>query len=73
MVLINLLYFILGILFMVLPIVRILKSRDRKQTLKKESPMLVTGLVIALCGDALGFVVVKIIASVFILLAIIVF
>ena len=64
---------ILGILFMVLPIVRIFKSRDRKQTLKKESPMLVTGLVIALCGDALGFVVVKIIASIFILLAIYLF
>lgn len=64
---------ILGIIFMILPIVRIVKSRDHKQMLKKESPMLVTGVVIALCGDALGFVVVKIFAGMLILLAVYLF
>jgi hypothetical protein len=64
---------ILGLCFMIFPIIRIIKSSDHKQTLKKELPLLITGLVIALCGDALGLVVVKIIAGILILFGIYLF
>ena len=64
---------ILGILFVVFPVIRIYKSTNRKETFKRELPLLIIGLVISLSGDLLGNIFVKILGILFIILAIYLF
>ena len=64
---------ILGILFIVFPVIRIYKSADRKESFKQELPLLLIGLVIALSGDLIGGIFVKLLGAVLIILAIYLF
>ena len=64
---------ILGALFIVFPIIRIMKSADKNNAVKKELPLLIIGLVIALSGDLIGNIFVKILGGLFICLAIYLF
>ena len=64
---------ILGILFVIFPLIRIYKSNDKKSTFRQELPLLLIGLVIALSGDLIGGIFVKIIGVVLLILAIYLF
>ena len=64
---------VLGLTFAVFPIARIIRSSDRKQTLKRELPLLIIGLVIALSGGLMGSIFVKILGGFSILLGIYLF
>ena len=64
---------ILGVIFVLFPIIRICKSTSKKETFKRELPLLIIGLVIALSGDLIGNIFVKILGVLFILLAIYLF
>ncbi len=64
---------ILGILFIIFPIVRIIKSDTKKYTFKKELPLLIIGFVIALSGDLIAGIFIKILGVLMILLAIYLF
>ena len=64
---------ILGLVFLIFPIIRIFKSNARKSTFKRELPLLIIGLVIALSGDLLANIFVKILGVLFILLAVYLF
>ena len=69
----TLLTIILGLLFVVFPIIRIVKSIDKKMTFKRELPLLIIGLVIALSGDLIADLFIKILGVLIILLAIYLF
>ena len=64
---------ILGLIFVIFPIIRIVKSSDSKSTLKRELPLLIIGLVIVLSGDLLANIFIKFLGVLFILLAIYLF
>lgn len=64
---------ILGLAFIVFPLIRIYNSNDRKYAFKRELPLLIIGLVIALSGDLIANIFVKILGGLFILLAIYLF
>lgn len=64
---------ILGLLFIIFPLFRIIKSVDKKYAFKRELPLLIIGLVIALSGDLIAEVFVKFLGVLFILLAIYLF
>ena len=60
---------ILGAIFLVFPLVRLLKSKNKKHQFKMELPYLLFGLVIVLCGNIFAFILVKIIGVLFLALA----
>lgn len=64
---------ILGALFMVFPIIRIIKSNNKKLRFKKELPLLIIGLLIALSGNFVFWVLIKILGGLFVVLAIYLF
>lgn len=64
---------ILGLIFIAFPVVRIIKSIDKFKTFKKELPLLIIGLVIALSGGLMGNIFVKILGALFVLLGIYLF
>lgn len=64
---------ILGVLFVIFPIIRIYKSVDKKERFKQELPLLIIGLVIALSGDLIGNIFVKALGVLLILLAVYLF
>lgn len=64
---------ILGMLFVLFPLYRIYKSADKKYAFKRELPLLIIGLVIALSGDLIAEAFVKILGGLFIVLAIYLF
>ena len=64
---------ILGLIFVAFPVIRIIKSRNRYLGFKKELPLLIFGSVIAISGDIMGLIYVKILGASFILLAIYLF
>ena len=64
---------ILGILFIAVPVIRIYKSADKKESFKQELPLLLIGLVIALSGDLIANIFIKGLGILFILFAIYLF
>jgi uncharacterized membrane protein HdeD (DUF308 family) len=64
---------ILGLIFVLFPIIRIVKSNEPMHTFKRELPLLIIGLVIALSGDLLAKIFIKFLGVLFILLAIYLF
>lgn len=64
---------ILGALFMVFPIIRIFKAYNKRLAFKKEFPMLLIGLVIAISGNFIFGILIKILGGVFVLLAVYLF
>ena len=64
---------VLGVIFIITPLVKIIKSKGDKKVLKYEVPMLVIGLAIALSGDVLTFIFVKALAVAFVLLGLYLF
>lgn len=64
---------ILGAMFVVFPLMRIIKSNDKKYAFKKELPLLIIGLVIALSGDLIANIFIKGLGILFILFAIYLF
>lgn len=63
----------LGLLFIVFPLYRIIKSSDKKSALKREILYLIIGLVIALSGDLLSQIFIYILGGIFILFSIYLF
>lgn len=64
---------ILGAIFIVFPLLRIFRSTDKKSSFKRELPLLIIGLVIALSGDLIAEVFIKFLGALFILFAIYLF
>lgn len=64
---------ILGALFMVFPIIRICKAYNKKYAFKKELPLLIIGLVIALSGDFVFWILIKVVGGFFLLVALYLF
>lgn len=69
----TLITIILGALFVVFPLLRILQSNDKFYAFKKEIPLLIIALVIALSGDLIVKIFIVILGVLFILLAIYLF
>lgn len=63
----------LGLIFVLFPIIRIVKSDEPMHTFKRELPLLIIGLVIALSGDLLAKIFIKFLGALFILLAVYLF
>ena len=64
---------LLGLFFVIFPIIRIGQSSSPKNTFKRELPFLIIGLVIALSGDLLANIFVKILGALFILFSVYLF
>jgi drug/metabolite transporter superfamily protein YnfA len=64
---------ILGLIFVIFPLVRTFRSKDKKATFKREIPLLIIGLVIALSGGLMGTIFVKILGGISILFGIYLF
>ena len=64
---------ILGLLFIGFPLYRIFKSIDKKEQFKRELPLIIIGLVIALSGDIIANIFIKILGGLFVLLSIYLF
>lgn len=69
----TLITIILGLAFVVFPIIRIVKSVDKNYAFKQELPLLIIGLIIALSGDLIAQIFIKILGVLFILFAIYLF
>ena len=64
---------ILGAIFMIFPLARIVVSENKSYTLKRELPFLIIGLVIALCADLFAVILVKISGVILLILAVCLF
>ena len=64
---------VLGLLFMVFPILRIASSDRKKEAFKKELPLLIIGLVIAFSGDFFALLLARFFGVLFTLIAVYLF
>ena len=64
---------ILGAIFMIFPLARIVVSENKAYTFKRELPFLIIGLVIALCADLFAVILVKISGVILLILAVCLF
>ena len=58
---------------MVFPIIRIFKSYNKKYAFKRELPLLIIGLLIAISGNFIFWVLIKVLGGVFALLGLYLF
>ena len=61
---------LLGLTFLVFPILRIIKSKYKKETFKLELPLIILGIIICFSGDLFVNVFVKVLGVLLILFAI---
>ena len=63
----------LGLIFVLFPVIRIIKSDRPKYTFKRELPLLIIGLVIALSGDLLAKIFIKFLGVLLVLFSVYLF